>query len=504
MASTPQRPSIDLADLARDLPVRLPHGATPAIRGVTEDSRLVEPGWLFVARAGCRVDGAAYLGQAIERGAVAVVARPGIGVDGAVHVACEDPAATGAEIIERWHGSPSRTLAIAGVTGTNGKTTVCALLRQLLEASGVRCGLMGTIEHHDGADSCRATLTSAPAEVTSGTLARMVANGCGAAAIEASSHALDQRRLAGVRFRAGVFTGLSGDHLDYHGTLDDYAAAKARLFGALDADALAVVNADDPQASRMLRDCGARVLRCSANPAGADAWVAATADGLASRVELGGPWGVISGRLPLPGSHNAMNALQAVAVAHAFGASAEDLERALPTLAPPAGRLERIEVAGVAGPLVFVDFAHTDDALDKTLAAVAGGMAGGRLWVVFGCGGDRDRTKRPRMGAAAARHAHHVVVTSDNPRTEDPTAIIDDVLGGVGSHESVRCDPDRERAIRLAIEAAAAGDLVVIAGKGHEDYQILPDGEGGTVRRAFDDREIARAALRARAMGSVA
>ncbi|MEQ8845244.1 MAG: UDP-N-acetylmuramoyl-L-alanyl-D-glutamate--2,6-diaminopimelate ligase [Phycisphaerales bacterium] len=487
-----------LEDLIRGLPIPVPGPQAGAldIRGVTEDSRRVEPGWLFVARQGSRQSGTGFVRQAVERGAVAVLSHEP--TDAPVSLVCERPAAVGAALSERWHGSPSGRMRVMGVTGTNGKTTVAWLVRQILNAAGMRCGLVGTIEVDEGAGPRQAELTTPRAEDLSGSMARMVGHGCQCAALEVSSHALDQDRTAGLTFAAAVFTNLSGDHLDYHGSMEAYAAAKARLFEGLGPDALAIVNADDPACDRMLRDSQARVLRCSMGEAG-EARVRVRAQGLESSIELAGPWGEIGSTLSLVGDHNAMNVLQAVAVAHSFGVRADELADVLPTLVPPPGRLEPVVVSGAAGPRVLVDYAHTDDALEKALRAVAGRVGRGRLWVVFGCGGDRDRTKRPRMGAVAGRLADRIVVTSDNPRTEDPQAIVDEVLAGLPKAMWTTSDVDREAAIRLAINQADPEDVIVIAGKGHEDYQIVSDGAGGTYKRDFDDRLIARAALEARA-----
>lgn len=483
-----------LEDLIAGLPVAVhaPSVVGVEVMGVTEDSRRVRPGWLFVARSGSKRDGAAFAANAMEQGAIAVLAREPL--QGAIALTCDDPARVGAMLAERWHGSPCSRLGLMGVTGTNGKTTVAWLVRQFMNAVGRRCGLIGTIEVDEGLGGRPAGLTTPAAEDISGSLARMVANGCDSCAMEVSSHALDQGRSAGLSFRVAVFTNLSGDHLDYHGSMEAYAAAKARLFEQLDESSLAIVNADDPASERMLERCRARVLRCSMRGQ-ADATVRVEASGLESRIEMHGPWGKLEASLSLVGDHNAMNALQAVAVAHAFGLDREAIASVLPTLMPPPGRLEPVLVEGVDGPRVLVDYAHTDDALEKALMAVAGRKGVGKLWVVFGCGGDRDRTKRPRMGAVAGRLADRVVVTSDNPRTEEPGSIVDQVLSGVPRGVWTASDVDREKAIRLAIAQADVRDVVVIAGKGHEDYQIISDGVGGTRKRDFDDRLVARAAL---------
>ncbi|MFI4917295.1 MAG: UDP-N-acetylmuramoyl-L-alanyl-D-glutamate--2,6-diaminopimelate ligase [Phycisphaerales bacterium JB060] len=454
-----------LSDLIQNLPITV-HGSEDArILGVTEDSRRVGPGWLFVARPGGSRDGVAYVDHAVERGALAVLASSRTSAP--VSMVCEVPARVGAILAERWHGSPSSRLGIVGVTGTNGKTTVAWLLRQLLGTAGRRCGLIGTIEVDEGAGGRPSDLTTPTAENISASLSRMVGHGCAFAALEASSHALHQHRVAGLDFRVGIFTNLSGDHLDYHGSMEAYASAKAALFAGLSSNAVAIVNGDDPASDRMVRDCGAPVLRCSMREP-ADATVRVHAHGLESGVEMTGPWGAISSPLSLVGDHNAMNALQAIAAAYALGLPRASIEAALPRLLPPPGRLEPVQVEGVDGPRVLVDYAHTDDALAKALHAVAERKSGGKLWVVFGCGGDRDRTKRPRMGTVAGRLADRVVVTSDNPRTEEPGSIVEEVLAGVPDGVWQTSDPDREAAINLAISQADACDVVVIAGKGHE------------------------------------
>jgi len=498
------------------------------VTSVTESSCDVVAGALFIARKGVRHDGRAHLGDATARGAIAVLVddtpadpAPGAAMQaareqGVAVVRSSDAARDGAVAIERFWAEPSRSIALVGVTGTNGKTTVAWLLRRLLDGAGVRCGLLSTVGIETGVRSTAATHTTPPASVVSQTLRAMLDAGCSACAMEASSHALAQRRVAGVQFRAGVFTNLSGDHLDYHGSMAGYADAKAALFAALPAEGVAVVNADDERATRMLRDCGARVIACSAAPAGANALRdrnnveqarvrVLEADAQGAHIELTGTWGTIDARSPLLGLHNAMNLLQAVAVAHALGADAQSLTSSMQGVDAPPGRFERVDcdtAAGGQAPFtVFVDYAHTDDALVRALEALRNVTPGdGQLIVVFGAGGDRDATKRPRMGAVVERLADVAIVTSDNPRTEDPGVIIADVLAGMTSAGKRNATPivDRAQAIDAAIAMAQEGDVVLIAGKGHEDYQVLADGAGGTVSRHFDDRETARSALAAR------
>lgn len=489
---------MNLAQLIEGLPIRVARGSADGVRicDLTEDSRSAMPGSLFVARAGQHADGTRFIAGAERAGAVAVLAErePAEAPRGVVLIADDVPLMT-ATLAERFYGRPSDRVAVMGVTGTNGKTTVAWLMRSLLRAAGHRCGLMGTIMVDDGRGERPASHTTAPAIELSRSLAVMAEHNLGHAAIEVSSHALDQHRASGVRFAAGVFTNLSGDHLDYHGTMDRYAAAKARLFELLPADAVAVVNAYDPWHGRMIERTAARVVRCGRGQECSVETLDSDASG--TDVRLRGPWGEARGRVALVGSHNVENLLHAVAaVASTAGLDAGTIESALASIGAPPGRLEPV---GSGLPRVLVDYAHTDDALARVLSSVRAVMAEGRLWVVFGCGGDRDRTKRPRMGAAAAEGADRVLVTSDNPRTESPTAIIDEVLAGIADRDRVVVHADREAAIRSAIREAGEHDVVLIAGKGHETEQVLPDGAGGTRTIDFDDRAVAAEALAERA-----
>lgn len=489
---------------------------------LTEDSRTVVPGSLFIARAGLKSDGNRFVADALRAGAVAVLTDdPNLSLPNTPVAWTPDVLLASALLAERFYGEPSSRLGLVGVTGTNGKTTTSFLVWRMLNALEHRCGLVGTVLVDDGREVARAAMTTPPAVELSRTLASMVECGCTHAAMEVSSHSLDQRRCDALRFRVGIFTNLTGDHLDYHKTMDQYAAAKARLFELLAQGAAGVVNVDDPAGARMLARCRGPVLRCTAGDAGAECRVRIAQESLgAMGLELAGPWGRLHADVPLIGSYNAMNVLQATAACHILGLSAEDLGRALLGVQAPPGRLERVSTPADTIS-VFVDYAHSDDSLRNVLRAVSGVLPGRahagsrlqstagtpseppdgpRLWVVFGCGGDRDRTKRPRMGRAAADLADAIVVTSDNPRTEVPSAIIDEILAGIPGEQrhKVRVDAERERAIHAAVAAAAPGDAIVIAGKGHETEQVLPDGRGGTYSIHFDDAEIARAALAAR------
>jgi UDP-N-acetylmuramoyl-L-alanyl-D-glutamate--2,6-diaminopimelate ligase len=508
-----------LGDLTHGLGIRLitPGAASVRVTDITEDSRTALPGSLFIARSGRKADGRRYVLDAVAAGAVAVLTDdPGSLLEGtscpaAAIAGTEDILAASALVAERFHRNPAAALAsrhgIVGVTGTNGKTTITWLVWKLLNAAEIRCGLIGTVVIDDGREVASATMTTPPAVELSLTLANMVEAGCRAVVLEVSSHALHQRRVGALPFKVGVFSNLTRDHLDYHGTMEAYADAKAMLFEGLGPDGVAVLNADDPAWSQMVQGCKARVVRCRevrGNPSGSseEAQVAIIGVSMGGMdLELAGPFGLLTVRVPLIGGYNAMNVLQAAVSAWALGLDAAALSEGLGRVSAPPGRLERVggDRDDVA---VYVDYAHTDDGLRSMLAAVRGAMkgSGGRLWIVFGCGGDRDKGKRAKMGRAAADLADVVVVTSDNPRTERPGEIIGQIIEGIEEPAKSRVivHADRARAIEHAIMSASAGDVVVIAGKGHEAEQILPDGAGGTYRVEFDDRVHAAGALRKR------
>ncbi len=531
-----------LADLIAGLDVKIAQGDPASVRicDVTEDSRTVMPGSLFVARRGLKADGRAYVTHACEQGASAIISDdpaicaggicdPGahhrdLGKDVAVVVAPNVPRVS-ALMAERFYGEPSSRLAMVGVTGTNGKTTVVHLIHQIMNAADVRCGMIGTVLIDDGREVAPATMTTPPAIEVSRTLATMVEFGCRAAAMETSSHALDQGRVAAVRFKVGVFTNLTGDHLDYHKSMERYADAKALLFESLHAEGLAIVNAEDPAHERMIRDCRASVLRCVGRSltereraSGALCGVSISGRSIKGmELILDGPWGRIETTCPLIGDHNAMNALQAAASCHALGLSKEAIADGLSRCATPRGRLEPVLLSGLTRarraslPTVLVDFAHTDDGLRNALRAVRSVMPPSpatpddqpdrpRLWIVFGAGGDKDRTKRPRMGRIAADLADVVVLTSDNPRRERPSDIINEIIAGIDAADRsrVHVHADRREAIEHAIREAASHDIILIAGKGHETDQELPDGRGGTYKVPFDDANVASEALLSR------
>ncbi len=466
------------------------------VSGISENSKRVQPGDLFIARVGTRSDGRRFIGDAVAAGASAVLTDASVTVpDGPAVLRCEsigDVPAVAATIAERLNGRPSEQLTLIGVTGTNGKSTVAHMTRELLAATGRRCGLIGTIEIDDTVESTPSELTTPPAHDLSAILRRMVDRGCDACVMEVSSHALTQDRVSALAFDVGVFTNLSGDHLDYHESMSVYAATKARLFAILPPSGLAVVNVDDPASSIMTVGCRAEVANCSLK--GHGDWnsrvLGKHLGGL--DLELRDDRGHAEIRLPLLGEHNAMNALQAAAVARYCGAESRDISAALERCTSPAGRLETVTPPGHPFT-VLVDYAHTDDALDKALAAVRPIVPdGGRLHVVFGCGGDRDCDKRPRMARAVMRWADQATITSDNPRNEPPARIIEQVVAGVPKErlKDVMCEENRRQAIAAAVANAEVGDVLVIAGKGHEPYQLI---SGRTV--AFDDRQVAREAI---------
>lgn len=502
--------------------IRVARGDPSAVRvcDLTEDSRTVMPGSLFVARPGLSTDGRGFIAQAVAAGAAAVLTDPGVSPDAipgrASVLTAADPALAASGLAERFYGDPSRSLLVAAVTGTNGKTTVAHLVHRILNRCGVRCGLIGTVEIDDGAERAVSGATTPGAIELSRTLSVMVETGCRAAVLEASSHGLDQRRLDGLSLDAAIFTNLSGDHLDYHGTMEAYAAAKRRLFELADASrkgaderGVSIVNIDDPWGRSM---AGLAPVSCTAGhgaPPGGAAWTVETLEASldGTRLRVRGPGLSFETAIGLIGGPNAMNAMQAAACGDELlrrsgvvdaGVRAGLLSSALEGVGPPAGRLQPVHSADDR-VRVLVDYAHTDDALARTLASVRGlTPAASRVWVVFGAGGERDRSKRPRMGAAACA-ADRLVVTSDNPRTEPPDAIIGEILSGIDAAARrdgrVYVHADRRRAIEHAIRGAREGDVVVIAGKGHETEQVLPDGRGGVITRPFDDRAEARRAL---------
>jgi UDP-N-acetylmuramoyl-L-alanyl-D-glutamate--2,6-diaminopimelate ligase len=500
-----------VGELLRGLAQTLPPHERPAIagdaraldvpcRGVTHDSRQVGPGFVFVALRGLTADGTAFAPQAIAAGAAAVVAEraPAAATD-VPWIVVKDARLALARLATELFGHPSREMRVVGITGTNGKTTTSYLVSAMFEAAGIACGLMGTVSYRIGTQSFDATRTTPEAPELQALMRQMVSAGCGACVMEVSSHALALRRADGVRFAAGVFTNLTRDHLDFHADMEDYFSAKRRLFELLPAGAPAVINVDDPRGAALL-DLVARPVTYGIHKA-ADVSPGALSfslEGLHFDVRV--PQGTVRVRSTLVGKPNVYNILAAVGTAAALEVPIEAIEEGLRQLPGVPGRFEVVSRAG-DDLTVIVDYAHTDDAL-RNLLETARPLAARRLITVFGAGGDRDRTKRPLMGMVAARLSDVVVITSDNPRSEDPLRIIEEVRRGAAaetrqSNAELLTIADRRGAIVKAIDLASAGDVVLIAGKGHEKYQEI----AGRIT-PFDDVAVAREALEARRLRS--
>jgi UDP-N-acetylmuramoyl-L-alanyl-D-glutamate--2,6-diaminopimelate ligase len=452
------------------------------------DARAVTPGSVFFCVRGFTADGHRYAPEAMANGAVALVVDHPLDL-ALPEVLVPDVRAAMAPAAARFNGDPTAALAMVGITGTNGKTTTSFLTRALLEAGGRRTGLIGTVTSWVAGEERPVVRTTPEAIDLQRTFADMVAGGDASCVMEVSSHALSLGRADAIHWDVAAFTNLTQDHLDFHTDMEDYFRAKRRLFEVAAAQgATLVVNVDDAYGARLARDfpdaitigidapgAAVRAQDIAAGPASSDF----TLDGTRFTA-------------PLPGRFNILNSLVAIAVARALGADDATLAAALPGAGGVPGRFE--PVAEGQDFAVIVDYAHKPDALDNVLRTARELAAGARLIVVVGAGGDRDRGKRPMMGEAAARHADAIVLTSDNPRSEDPEAIIAAIAAGAGGGDAVTTITDRRAAIEHAIGAARSGDVVVIAGKGHETYQEI----AGGVKLPFDDREVAREALRAR------
>jgi UDP-N-acetylmuramoyl-L-alanyl-D-glutamate--2,6-diaminopimelate ligase len=486
-----------LHDLLRELrsPLLTDSIANLQITGIAEDSRLVQPGNLFIARGGTQTDGSKFIEDAKNRGAVAVVTTPLTNCP-LPQIPYYDPSAASSLLANAFFDHPSEAFKVLGVTGTNGKTTTTYLIRHVLNKLKKRCGMIGTVEIDDGKTRHESTMTTPGPIDLAQLLATMRDRRCKAAALEVSSHSLHQGRVAGVHFTGAAFTNLTGDHLDYHQTMENYAAAKAILFEKLPSHGIAAVNADDPWTPRIVRDCPARITRFGFNES-ADYRakdVVITADG--THFILHTPDGQAEMSLQLIGKHNIENTLAACALlGESFGLSVHQLAAALKDAPGAPGRLQTVRANQPFA--VLVDYAHTDDALENVLTALRP-LTRGRLIVLFGCGGDRDRTKRPRMAAIAQKLADVLYITSDNPRTENPQRILDEICTGLTAEQkSVNVQIDRRLAIEQALAQATAGDVVLIAGKGHENYQII-----GTTKHHFDDAEECQRVLTGRSVAA--
>jgi len=452
------------------------------VTGVTADSRAVAPGMVYVAVRGSQADGHRFIADAVARGAVAVVVEQEVAT-AVPTVRVSDGRRAALALGRYWHGDPGSRLTLVGITETNGKTTTTSLIRHLLNATGT-AGSIGTLGAFDGAgepvESTAGSLTTPGPIDLQATLGRMLAGGVKTVVMETSSHSLDQGRLDGLSFAAGVFTNLTRDHLDYHGTMESYLAAKLRLDALLGPDGVQVVNADD-QAWRTLPS-GRRRVTFGLTPTAEVRAVELQLHHAGSTFRLVSPLGEGVVRLPLLGDFNVANALGAAACAVALGRPLTEIIDRLDRAPQVPGRMERLAQEPA---VVLRDYAHTPDALERALSALRP-LTPGRLIVVFGCGGDRDRGKRPVMGRIAATLADRAIVTSDNPRTEDPEAIIADVEQGMGEVPHDR-EVDRRAAIAAALAGAGPQDSVLLAGKGHETYQVI-----GTEKLPFDEATIVR------------
>ena len=462
---------VDILESSADLSVE--------ISSVSYDSRQTKPGGLFVAMAGYETDGHRFIPMAMEKGAACVLCqeKPEAGIP---YVRTADSRTALAQVGRNWYGDPAAGMTLAGVTGTNGKTTTTYLLKDILEQClGAKVGLIGTNQNMIGSEILPTERTTPESFELQGLFRRMADAGCTHVVMEVSSHALFLKRVGGVRFAVGVFTNLTQDHLDFHGTMENYCGAKSLLFRQCD---VGVYNSDDPWAERVMAEASCRRVSVGERAAGLTAEnIRLSAGGVAfDAVENGA---VTPVQVGIPGGFMVYNTLGALAAAKALGVPLADSARVLAHCAHVKGRVEVVPTSG--DYTMLIDYAHTPDALENVLNAVRG-FARGRVVVLFGCGGDRDRTKRPLMGAIAARLADFVIVTSDNPRTEEPGAIIQDILAGMaGTDTEYAVVENRVEAICYAMDHAQPEDVVILAGKGHETYQIV-----GHEKRHLDEREI--------------
>ncbi len=462
--------------------------ASTDIRGLCYDSRRAEPGFAFFAISGTADDGHRYIEDAMERGACALIVERRLDLKTDIpQLVVANARRALANAARKFYCDPSFEMTVAAVTGTNGKTSIVYLSRHILSHSGIQSGLMSTVMVDDGKRKETATHTTPESLEIQSLLSEMRRNGLTHALMEASSHALDQGRLAGLKLASGVFTNLTPDHLDYHRDMSHYLASKARLFEMLHGDAFAVLNREDPVSLKLASRSLARPLWFGM---GEKVDVHAAVHDCSSegtRLTLTAPDGSAEIFTSLVGLHNVENILAATANAHALGIPFDIVCAAIESFSGTPGRLQRVECGQPF--TVLIDYAHTQDALEKVLQALVSLRGDGRLLLVFGCGGDRDKSKRPQMGKAASRYADEFWVTSDNPRSEDPKAIIDDILNGING-TPCHVEADRRAAIQDAIKHAVPSDIVLIAGKGHEDYQII-----GNEKFHFDDAEEAASVL---------
>lgn len=474
-----------LRKLLKDIPVDAVKGSKEVeITGICANSKTVSPGNLFIAKRGLTTSGAQYIADAAAAGAVAVLTDiydPFL--NDVVQIIHPDVASIESLIASEYYRHPSKEMAVIGITGTNGKTTTAYLVKHLMDGAGKPCGLIGTIEWIVGKNVLPSTHTTPDATTNQKLLHEMAAGGCREAVMEVSSHALDQGRVRGIDFDIALLTNLTREHLDYHKTMEDYAAAKALLFSSLDVSKCAIINVDSDWAKKLIQDCRAKVLSYGIeNNADVRATeISFSAEGTRFRVHFKGEWFVFSTKLI--GRFNVYNCLGAIAVGIAQNIPVPQIVSLLGSFSAVPGRLEK--VPNSRGLNIFVDYAHTDAGLQNVLETLME-IKKGRLITVFGCGGNRDQSKRPQMARASERLSDFTIVTTDNPRNEDPESIIKHIVSGFQGPKNYSVEVDRQAAIEKAIKMASSDDIVLIAGKGHETTQIFAH---QTI--PFDDRAVA-------------
>ncbi len=479
-----------LAEILRGIKYKSAGSVTDLeIERVTNDSRSAARGDMFVALRGYVADGYKFINEAVKKGAGVVVAEKDFDAPGSVvKILVEDTRSALPVMAGNFYGHPSQKLKVIGVTGTNGKTTITYIIESILKKSGDEPGVIGTISYRSPGRAISAkNTTPGPLELQS-ILSEMVKLSSHYAVMEVSSHALDQRRIEGILFDAAIFTNITPEHLDYHKKLKEYFNAKVKIFAHLKADGCAILNADDDKVVALKKSIKNRVITYG---------IEAKSDIFAKNIRLSINSSEFNIVMPkdsfnvsthLVGMHNVSNILATVAACDALGIDHNVIKSGIEAMTPVPGRLESVECG--QGFKVFVDFAHTEDALDKILSLLRE-VSRAKIITVFGCGGDRDREKRPAMGKVACRLSDHVIITSDNPRFEEPGEIIDEIVSGVkGVYSNYEIDPDRRKAIEKALSLAKVGSIVVIAGKGHENYQIVAD-----KTLPFNDREVVKEIL---------
>lgn len=490
--------SVVLEQLVELLPeVKLSSAASAIVEGITYDSRQVRPGYIFVALSGQHEDGSRFVVDAAERGAVALLTEKTMRAPaGMCRLLVPDARDAMARLSAGIYGHPDESLNLIGITGTNGKTSTAFMCKAILDAANQKAGLIGTVHYVLGRRMIPAMRTTPEAPELQAMLAEMLDDGCGAAVMEVSSHAIDQKRVAHMDFDAAIFTNLTPEHLDYHKTLEAYFEVKRRLFESLMQSRkkpVAIINVDDAYGCRLASELGQIDVLTYGFSDRADVRV----EGLDMHpygvsFKIASPWGSAAFEMPLIGKFNVSNALGAITACAAQGISLELAGRALFQMEAVPGRLERISNPG--GASIFVDYAHTSDALEQVLKSLKSWLPDRRIGLVFGCGGDRDQSKRPMMGKVARERADFVVLTNDNARSEDPAAIIDQILSGM--HDSgcsaVAIELDREAAIAAALDWAKPNDVVLVAGKGHETCQeightVFPFDDRATIRRLLEN-----------------